>query len=82
MSILSAIIHQKYLPGRILVIIRISVAGVMLVVKGLIQVTSDNTQALLQKNIIYNLCNIILVQGIEYISTMKLHFGVLNISNY
>ena len=53
-------------------LIRISVAGVMLVVKGLIQVTSDNTQALLQKNIIYNLCNIILVQGIEYISTMKL----------
>ena len=30
-------------------LIRISVAGVMLVVKGLIQVTSDNTQALLQK---------------------------------
>ena len=50
-------------------LIRISVAGVMLVVKGLIQVTSDNAQALLQKNIIYNLCNIILVQGIEYIST-------------
>ena len=52
MSILSSgIIHQKYLPGRILVIIRISVAGVMLVVKGLIQVTSDNTQALLQKTL-------------------------------
>ena len=30
-------------------LIRISVAGVMLVGKGLIQVTSDNAQALLQK---------------------------------